>query len=366
MMPIDFRLKWVLKEYRLDNITNQELAKQARVERHKLSNLTRNNADSISFSTLAKICSWLIDNGVPSKILPGILFGLSPSKLWEVLSKPGRLKLYVGEYQETKLPTPAPTWISRRDSRVESLIISRLARHYTPDQGPPAPETKYVPFRFRHRSSAKKEKEFQEDIQNAKVVFDQMKKWAATASIILIGSQKVNYLLEFLVSDLFDCKPFTSQKKPGSHIPFYLMYRDQDHAVVSCFGGMEAPYGYKGDALPGLYYRDEDDNWHLVPWEKQKQFSGVIITMFDIGTQTPLLALWGFTGIGTEILGQKLAEEQLTAWPPNTRIKGKEIGIFIYQITINGEYDFQHMENTVPCTIKTIPIHERVLKNYLK
>jgi len=186
-----------------------------------------------------------------------------------------------------------------------------------------------------------------------------MRAQSAGKTSILIGSQRVNYLLENLVADLFSgCLPF----RPGTlnRIPFYLKYRQNDSAAPSCFGGLE---GLPSFERPGIYYLKTEQDWGLCPWEPHKQDSGVVILLRDPGNESMEVALFGFSGWATVMIGQHLYTDAGKFWPLSARWRDKEAGVYICRIEfrpISGAPDLDQLEAK---KIEVIPIEKSILEN---
>jgi len=125
-------------------------------------------------------------------------------------------------------------------------------------------------------------------------------------ALILIGSQLVNYSVEHLVAWLYGCEPFMSPI--GKRVvPFYMLYRESQIGVPSCFGGRTHPGGDENKARAGIHYR-ENRTWKVVPCSSnQKQDAGVVITAFDHLSRSVKIVVFGHTGRATEAMGDLLA-----------------------------------------------------------
>jgi len=179
--------------------------------------------------------------------------------------------------------------------------------------------------------------------------------WGQSTSV-LIGSQRVNHVVEHLVADLFGCDPFKPQRK-NNRVPFYMCYRGTDRAVPSCFGGLKNPPGRRTKSVPGMYCIDDDEKWTTYPWERARQDAGIVITIYEPGTQGAALVVFGFSGQSTEIVGEQLLQDADAFWPPQVETRGKRVGIYICRLEMleGGGQDFT-----------VIPIGESVLKRFLK
>ncbi len=365
-MKIEICLKKILKDYRLDRRgVVQRIARDLNMNRQTVRKLYHNEAANVSLETIGRICEWLKEKGVPSDILPNAILGRSPSGMWEAIAAPGNVTIYLGEYIQTESPAPALRWISRRDARVESLIIKSISEYLSGGQKPATIQTEYVPFRFGQKSVSERKSHFEEDIRRSKRIFDQIQS-KLYSSAIVIGSQRVNYLLEHLVAHLFGCKPFCFMEKAGSRVPIYTVYRKRDYAMPSCFGGLKTPVGYKGKTAPGVYFRDDNGKWQVFPWITSKQCAGIVITVYEPATRAIQIALFGFSGIGTEMLGTKFVKDQgVPFWPPIASSKGKHFGIYVCHFVLADDSLLDGGNILHPEQAEVVPLSERIIEKYL-
>ena len=102
-MTIEIRVLQLLHDYKIfKHGTEREMAKKCGLHRHTIGKLLRNEAKNPSLSVLDKICGYLIDNGVPSEILPGALLGFKPATIWKSISRLKRVAIYIGMYVHIK------------------------------------------------------------------------------------------------------------------------------------------------------------------------------------------------------------------------------------------------------------------------
>jgi len=328
IMKIEIRLKNLLQKYKLDRHgVIKQIADETKVDRHKISAYYNNEVSKISLDVLAGICLWLKRKGVPATELPGSILGTRPSQLWQAVTTPGRVTIYLGEGQQTEPPAAAWRWISRRDATVAASFVRELSIPSEIGGSRPQVNLEYVPFRWDTKNAGTK-KPFAKDIRNTKRIFHQMRANSCGTTSILIGSQRVNYLLEYLVADLFNCEPFCPQNRQA-RVPFYQVYRESDRKVPSCFGGMKNPWCRKSATVAGIHYLDDKGNWTSCQWKENKQDAGVIIELYDPGTKSLEIALFGFSGRTTEAVGNQFFQNKDRFWPPPVQFKGKQIGVYI-------------------------------------
>ncbi len=339
---IEIRLKWVLEQYGLDKRgVIQEIARYTKCHRHTIRKLYHSKTKALSLRVLGRVCDWLEKNDVPAEVLPGALLGRRPSRLWAAITKPGAVGIYLGEYQQAVTPEMVRQWVSSRDAAVATDCSYFLSLPDNVDGDRPAVDVHYVPFRFTRTPQKVAKKEFHEDIARAKRIFGHLMSREPYGSAILVGSQRVNYLTELLVSDLFGCKPFV-RPRGSKRVPFYLVYRSEERAVPSCFGGLEKPPGWrKGEAAPGLYYRKEPDRWEACPFVPHKKCSGMVIVRYDGRVKAMEMAVFGYSGRATAVMGQLVRNEPDRFWPPYATLKNRTVGVYVcrFELTGNGPCD---------------------------
>ncbi len=366
-MKIEIRLRQLLRDINKDHHgIEQELARDLNLHRHTIGKLYRNQLTNPSLKVLGELCDWLVDHGASPNILPQALLGSRPADLWRALAGQGTVHVYLGEYQETKEGSPAMLWISRRDSIVASELVQILT---TPgDWGPHQPTVllQYVPFRFAAPGASVKKKQFQEDIALSKDTFVKMPTRSGLGSSILVGSQRVLFLLEYLVADLFRCQPFKRFEGTEIKTPFFLVYRDHDRAVPSCFGDQRNPPQRKGKRTPGICYLDSDNRWVSCPWVSRQQDAGIIMTVYDPGTKALEMAVFGFSGWGTEALGRQLLADPAPFWPGYAQSKGRDVGVYVCQFTMEAQNSPEGAEIIRTKDFEVIPIDKKILERYLR
>jgi hypothetical protein len=271
--------------------------------------------------------------------------------LWDAITKKRRVMIYVGELQEAH-----KRWIAASDHQLESTLVEFLSGH-----GVATPEvsTQFVPFHFVGDSS-KDRRLFKEDIEGARKIFKSMKK-AENRSAILIGSQRTNYLVEAMMADLIGCEPFVAA---DTMPPVYLRHHDRGHMAPSCFGGKGKPPGFKkGATPPGVYYRGESE-WIPCLCEDKKEEAGVVVITRDPGIEKTVIAIFGLTGWGTQVIGRALLKEDF--WQPMVPVKakGKEVAMFVCKFTFHDAEESTRAPETDRFTL--IPLDGEVLKQHLR
>ena len=306
------------------------------------------------------------------------MFGVRPSGLWRAIGQSNKILLFLGEYhltgKMTSIPQASPpVAISRHDLVVSSKIIHFLSSAPELRDTRPAVKTRYVPFSYTPGALDKTEDGFVEDKDRAGCIFHNMRKEKQNdRSIIMIGSQRVNYLVEYLVADLFNCKPFVSPIEEFK-VPFYITYRKFDRPVPSCFGGQVNPPVKSDITGHGTFYLDENFEWQFLQWQRKKSDAGIVIIIRE--AENVEMAVFGFSGRTTNAIGNALIHKSEKFWPEpdskssNTFVAGpKEIGIYICHVKFSEETlkrddrAYEDLENDV---VDVIPLSPKVLEKFL-
>jgi hypothetical protein len=396
-MKVELCLKPLLRKYRLyERGVEKNMAQGCGLHRQTIGKLMRNEMKNPSLEVLGRVCGWLEKNNVPADILPGALFCVRPADLWQAFGHSKRVVIHLGMYAHTSLVQNdgyrqiVPMSVARHDAALASRINQLLCSEAEMGDARPSVKTRYVPFQFSLDSSDVSGRWFEEDKKRAKSIFERMRERDHIESAILLGSQRVNYVVEYLVADLFNCKPFGPVKgKP--EVPFYLRYRDEDRPVPSCFGGADNPPGLMGPAKPGTYYLDEKGEWQYFEWKEHKHDGGVVVIIRHAGTV--LMAVFGFSGRATCALGNELIYHAEEFWPnvtsgrkqvqkgkkltaskspsPESTLekKGKEIGVYLCKVTFSEPIDESlswEIEDCHKDKVEVTPLGETVLERYLK
>lgn len=365
-MKVEIRLKKLLQEYDLDHHgIKQQIADDLELNRHTVAKIYNQEAPTISLDVLSRLCTWLQNQGIPADELPAGLFSTGRSKLWETIAEKKKVTLYLGEGRQTQEPAAAYRWISRRDSMVATVFVAQLSRGGEDGYQTPYLEFKYVPFRYGWADYDPGDEPTREDIDRVEKIFQEMRADSINGTNILIGSQRVNYLLECYISYLFGCRPFvplTDQPR----VPFYLVWREGDQKIPSCFGGATNPFRSRDATVPGVHYLDKG-RWLTCPWKEQKKDAGVIVTTYEPKNKAVEIALFGFSGRATEAIGKQIMEKEHLFWPPAVAIRGKEIGIYICKLEFSAKKPLDSTgENLLTKNCEVTPLSEKTLKKYLR
>ncbi|MFI5379393.1 MAG: hypothetical protein ACHRHE_08850 [Tepidisphaerales bacterium] len=344
-MKIECRLRKLLRDHQLDRrgVLN-EIAEYAETHRHTVSNLYTGSAVSINLKVLGRISEWLVDKGVPVEILPGALVG--PGAMWDRIGLARRALVYMGEYVPGGPRKLARSMISRHDAEVASNIVKAMAsRGHLREV-----EMSYVPFQYVSETSQVIR---DEDKDLAKSTFERMRsRELAQTAVFLIGSQKANLITEQLVASCFGAKPFTPPTRDFK-LPFFVLYRKDDMATSSCFGGRSLPKAIALPALPGVYYQKTPGNWEGIAYDDETQQDAAIVVVTNEPNRNALeVALIGFSSISTANVGDYFLKNADDFWPPTAQREDRQIGVYICKFHRDPK---QPDSNRPACEVTPIP-----------
>lgn len=350
-MKIDVRLARILREHNLQRhgvIT--EISKKLNTHRQTIARLVHGEAESVSLTVLGDLCEWLIDHGVPPGDLPMKLIG--PSELWDRVVRSKYVMYHLGEKILDDMPPthraqfPANRWVSRDDVEVATDLVGKLTEYKRRREI----EAVFCPFHIQ-----KGESPSLRDRVRAQQLVENMRAHKGDTAVILIGSQKVSVVVEYSMAAIFGCTPCDSSSK-NRCVPFHLVYRDTDPDVVSCFGGRERPTGLKGKFGPGIYYRDDDDGWQYLPWSKEGEActAGIVVTSVEEDLGFVEVALIGYSGRATSVLGYHFLREATHFWPPVAEIGRRRVGVFACRITNHENGNKGSVCEVTPLSAKAI------------
>ncbi len=362
-MRIDIRLQKVLQEAGLDSrgIT-QRIADDLGLHRHTIGKLYRNQISNPSLRVLEQVCEWLKAHGVDAP-LPAALFGVRPSALWQALAGLNRVTFYLGEYVEFAPGEPGRRWVATCDVEAWARIVSTLTGEG--EIGRTQLALQYVRFRYGAAGRADGQQVLLEDERNAVEAFNRLRRQPHCA--ILIGSQRVNYLLEPFVADLFGAEPFKAiEPREDPVVPFYLLTAQRTPAAPSCFGGPIAPAGWQREERNALLWRDDQGRWHGIPWVRDKQEGALILTVYYPGTQAVHVALFGYSGQGTRLAAEKLSTDPHLFWPPPAEIAGRQVGVYVLCFETGKERRGKSDGRVMDRICKVIPLGACLLKEGLR
>lgn len=368
-MQIEIRLRALLRKYHLNvHGVQEELAKFCKCHRHSIGKLLRNDAQNPSLETLGKVSEWL-GARIPSEQFPQALFGAKPAKLWSMITEAAKATVYLGEYHEIASdPDTSPgavRWLSRRDVEVVGALTRAFSTPARTGGHQPVMVMKYVPVRYAIHANLPK-RELKKDIKYSEAVFRQMRREPNHEVSLVIGSQRVSHVTELLVSDVFHCPPFKPVKGPTPGAPFHLVFRGRDRIVPSCFGGLKNPPGRKGRIVPGIYFLGARSQWDHCPWVSRETDGGIVITSYEPSSKSLELALFGFSGRGTEALGRALVDDSEPFWGHEVAANGRLVGVYVCRFNLAERIIPDQGEVTEAKDLEVIPLSRKVLKRFLK
>lgn len=368
-MEIEIRLRALLRKHGYDAHGIQEtLAKHCHCHRHSIAKLMLNKATNPSLETLGALCDWLAAR-MPKEDLPRALFGAKPDKLWRLIIDAKRATVYLGEYHQIsddpKSTPMAVRWLSRRDVEVVGALTRAFSRKS--DGHHPVLTMKYVPVRYSEHAGLPR-RELTKDVEFSRAVFANMRSEARNDVSLIIGSQRVSHVTEHLVADLFGCEPFRAIRGARPGVPFHLVFRGKKglSPFGSCFGGLRNPPGRTGRVEPGIYYLDAAEQWCHCPWESERVDSGVVITSYHSNVNSLELAIFGFSGRGTEAIGRSLIKDSQRFWGSEVESGNRRVGVYICRFDLIERQSPKQGEVVEAENLKVTPLTAKVLERYVR
>lgn len=313
------------------------IAEELEIHRHTVRKIFNKKSHNPSLEIIGQLCDWLIDHGVPAQSLPRALFGsgVGVNDLWEDLAAPDMVTIYLGEYVQT-VENATLNWISRWDASVQSDLVRILSTPEICGDSKTKLETKYLRFyvgeNSKGRNGASVMKVAHAYREEAVKMYAQMRGALNRSSAVLVGSQKINMLVELFVAECFGCKPFVSPSS-AMKVPFFATYHNDHRASESCFGGLSNPPGIDGKTIKGIHYLTNKGKWAHIEWIEKKQDAGIVITSRESGTKGCTLAILGLSGKASEALGREVTSNGRQFWPPYAPKRGGgKIGAYICRI----------------------------------
>ncbi|MEE9391955.1 MAG: helix-turn-helix transcriptional regulator [Planctomycetota bacterium] len=355
-MAVQFRLKELAQEFGIQlHGKTSDIQEALGVERQTVSRLINSRTSSVSFEHLQRLSDWLLKNVDPSKrpalqaMLPGALFSFTG--IWERLVHADELTAFLGErcsMPNAKISLGSPRWIAGADAEAATGLIHGL----TQAGGRFQFKWKNIPFHYdielNNSGSTTKPKASVSQKETAKLLAAQLDKDTKEVARlhgrmmknenranIIIGSQRINLLVEQFVASLFSATPFKERHK-NSTVPFYLQYRPDGYLYPkSCFGGDGARAGVSKNRMPGIHYKSSKTKWAYIPWEQSKTTSGITIIHQDLSLNSVAVALIGYSREGTLKLSQLFQDDPRRFGPLHEISKDRRLGVFACQFDRN-------------------------------
>ncbi|MBM4041913.1 MAG: helix-turn-helix transcriptional regulator [Planctomycetes bacterium] len=370
-MEIEFRLKQLLMQLGLDHHgIQQKIAEDSGLHRHTVRKMYYNQLNRPSLDTIAKVAKWLEDHDPAGKLagegLPQALIGRRPANTLRAIAAPGHVALYMGDFEAEEQPVGTGRWISLHDAEAAGLLVRELTTSTHMIGEHPQVRLVYVPFRFPAETQGPLEKPHSEHLNRARALYDQMMASRAHETAILIGSMRVNYLVELLAAELFKgCKPFETPKKPK--VPFWLTYRARTRAISSCFGSTRTPPDLGHPTAPGIYYLEDEqaNRWAYCDWTHKEHDAGVVLTARDPGNNALVLAVFGFSGYGTEALGQWLIDHGDDLWEHEVATSKLRVSVCICRLLVSETITARGDRRVEVKEASLIPIRKEILESRL-
>ena len=90
----------------------------------------------------------------------------------------------------------------------------------------------------------------------------------------------------------------------------------------------------------------------------------MVITVYEPGTECLEMAMFGFSGRGTESLGRELLRGTDPFWPPYAACRGRQVGIYVCEFDMGLDPPGQMGGAAFAQDFKVTPISEAVLSEY--
>ena len=214
-----------------------------------------NDLQSVSLEHLTKILDYLKTvKGIATNLPEGLLYDDSMWEVWRDL----RTTFFLGFHTTEEAGNVFERWISPNDHHAQSSLAAHLSQQ---QQHANLISEMFVEFDrgsdvdSQQAIECEMQRTFEEFFPDLSAVLypHEGSKWhrALTANC-LIGSQKVNGLLNYFVASLYG-HPNPLRVSDTPTIPFFMVPRPTDHKFISCFGGKEIPsFLPRTDPAPGM------------------------------------------------------------------------------------------------------------------
>jgi len=322
--------------------TIKAIVEKTGLDRHQVAALLKNEMKYIPLKALSKLCDYLVEHGhaKPGE-LPGKLFAVEAENFWEMLASRKRLQLCLGVRQDDG------AWVAASDSVMLGEILNGVStlggtaplRQKNSESGESAPPPPH-PESLKQSLVRSPGQGTPEQVRlGAEEVYNEFSEAVNDRALISLGSVKSNPVVELMIAAAFGCDPFVSQDGVATpqdrKVPFFLRYRSYDPHPESCCGGL-ALSASEETPDPGIYYETANGSWKRVPWtEKGKDTALVFYTHREAQGRLEM-AVGGYSGDATRMLGKVLATQGEDFWPPVFTGQGVQIGAFIAKFDFKG------------------------------
>jgi hypothetical protein len=309
----------------------RDIAAEARLERHYVSDLLHGKASSISFEALASICEYLVKvhNKTPAELL-GQLFVVSPGGFWDMFAGHTSFDLCFGMRRSQQWPERR--WVSAADADLQASLLHRISLADTDD---PDADTRGEGV-TQHLIRSPEEKSTVDDLKEwATEVYDAFEKRGGKKSLIIMGSLKSNSVTELAFARAFKAQPFVSQdavaRARDRSCPIFYRYRDHDVQPPSCCGGVRLSKSEEA-MQPGIYYEDpKKKQWVCCPVDSSHDAALVYYVNRPLLGRLELV-MGGFSGIATLQLSSNLPRLAHEFWPPAYSTPNLQVGLYVVRM----------------------------------
>ena len=348
--------------------TIKSIVEHTGLDRHQVASLLKNEIKYIPLKALSRLCDYLIENGyATADQLPGALFAVEPENFWEMLARRTRLEMCMGVRKDMDHEEAGVAFLSASDAIMMGEILNGVTtlggttKHlkHRPASNSEAYDDK-VSAAVGEKSGTGSESGDAGDIlpypqpeqlkqslvwspgqlaprkvkARANEVFDRFSDTPGDKALICLGSTKSNPVVEIVLSNAFNCEPFSSQDTVANPnlrgCPFFIRYRDNDPQPKSCFGGKAIAKSDKR-AQPGIYYENKDGEWLLANEHANSQMVAFLFYIHRESLGRLELVLGGFSGAATRALAKAISKQAEDFWPPEFNDGGIQIGAYVVE-----------------------------------
>jgi hypothetical protein len=154
---------------------------------------------------------------------------------------------------------------------------------------------------------------------------------------ILIGSVKVNPVVDLLFASLFSTEPFKSQddvQHPRDRsCPILFRYRDDDPQPPSCIGGLKLARNREAKD-PGIYFETADGEWERCRWVENKKDAAFLLYAYQTGLARLDVACGGFSSRATDQMANDLEAIVSQIGKPAWNTESLRVGLHIIEFTV--------------------------------
>jgi hypothetical protein len=409
-MKLSIRLAEILKDQIHRRGLIAEIEDYTGIERHTVAGLLNNTVKYVSIEALAKISDYLIQvQGVDPSTLPGALIGRDPELFWDMLAGCEQLDFCLGTRVSEEWP--GAEYVMATDSRLQGVLLSKLARFEIDWGAPPAqdepedkakakeglkpkrepvrrhlyPEFHLVPAPDRHVTAKNPGPKWpdvraqieslyyrrgEEDPDGGRAGDKKEKEKRKGSALIALGSVKVNPVVEMMLATTFGADPFVSQdqvaRAKDRRCPIMFRYRHADPQPPACCGGVQVA---ADTAAPqaGLYYEVDKGKWECCPSITESSDAAFLFYAYRPNLAQVDVACGGFSSRATNCLTERLDQIIPEMGEPQFVSEKIHAGVWVIRLSYDpkdSNYD-QYKDNR-PFEHKVIALPEKVVARHLK